>query len=355
MAMKTLRLTADPADPESEPSREAIAQAAGILLRGGLVAFPTETVYGLGANALDPAAVAAIFAAKERPSWDPVIVHIGDSAQLGRIATGISGDAESLVRAFWPGPLTLLLPKHPAVPGIVTAQRELVGVRMPAHPVALALLRAAQVPVAAPSANRFGRTSATTAAHVAEDLDGRIDAILDGGATTHGLESTVLQVRPDGCTIFRPGIITLEQIRGVVAGPVTQLPEPTAGSAPEHTGDTQVSPGLGLRHYAPRARLLLVEESAGQPERVTLLARTAEDEGERVGLMLPRGFPRPELKAPVTYDWGDWSDHEELARRLFAGLRSLDAQGATVIVCPIPPAQGIGSAIRDRLRKAARR
>ena len=244
--MKTLRLTADPAHLENDAP--AIVQAAEILRCGGTVAFPTETVYGLGANALDGGAVAKIFAAKERPGWDPIIVHIGDAAMLDRVAMAIPRQARALSEAFWPGPLTMLLPRHPDVPDIVTAKRERVGVRMPAHPVALALLRAAGVPVAAPSANRFGRTSATTAEHVAEDLDGRIDAILDGGATTHGIESTVVDVREDGCTVFRPGVITLEQIRGVCQGNVSRLADPPSESASDPASDP--TPGEAAGHLA---------------------------------------------------------------------------------------------------------
>ena len=345
--MKTLRLRVDAAGMESEASRAAIAQAAEILRGGGTVAFPTETVYGLGANALDGAAVEKIFAAKERPSWDPVIVHIGEGELLERVAAEIAENARRLMDSFWPGPLTLLLPKHAAVPERVTAGRERVGVRMPAHPVAHALLRAAGVPVAAPSANRFGRTSATTAEHVAEDLEGRIDAILDGGETTHGVESTVVDVREEGCRILRPGVVTLEQIRAVAGGTVSMV-----GDASE---DVSASPGMGLRHYAPRARLALVDgEGVALQAAFAGVARGLEEAGDVVGLMLPDGFPQGARVAKV-FAWGTWDDAEKLAQRLFAGLRWLDAEGATAIVCPMPAAEGIGLAIRDRLLKASRR
>lgn len=349
--MKTLRLAVEPGNLESESSRAAIARAAEILRGGGTVAFPTETVYGLGANALDAEAVGKIFAAKERPGWDPIIVHIGDPAMLEHVAAQVSANARALMDAFWPGPLTLLLPKHRDVPAVVTAGRERVGVRMPAHPVAQALLRAAGIPVAAPSANRFGRTSATSAAHVAEDLEGRIDAILDGGETTHGVESTVADVREDGCTIYRPGVVTLEQIRAVVRGDVQQISAEAEAKAPDQGA---VSPGLGMRHYAPRARLVLVEgDGVAQQVVFAGAARGLEEAGDTVGLMLPEGFPQGAAQAKV-FRWGRWDDAEELAQRLFAGLRWLDAQGVTAIVCPMPAAEGIGVAIRDRLRKAAR-
>lgn len=321
-----------------------VLRAAELLRRGGTVAFPTETVYGLGANALDAAAVARIFAAKERPGWDPVIVHVGDRAMLEQVAviSGVmAGRVEALMAAFWPGPLTLLLPRSGDVPDSVTAGRPLVGVRMPAHPVALELILTAGVPVAAPSANRFGRISSTTAAHVLEDLDGRIDAVLDGGATSVGVESTVLDV--GGMLIYRPGAVTAEMI-APVAGEVRTF----AGGARTETPESLPSPGIGMRHYAPRARLVLVEGEEAMQEKVACLM----DSGERVGMMLPDGWSF-ELKARE-FRWGAWDDPATLARRLFAGLRELDEAGVGVIVCPVPKAGGLGDALRDRLAKAAR-
>src|SRR5579875_1457140 len=195
----TLRLSVDPLAPESESFHASIGRAAEMLRAGGTVAFPTETVYGLGANALDAAAVAGIFEAKQRPAWDPLIVHVSSLEMLDQVAENFCDNAQRLAEVFWPGPLTMLLPRRPVVPDAVTAGRPLVGVRMPSHPVALALIEAAGVPIAAPSANSFGRISPTTAQHVAEDLDGRIDAILDGGETIHGVESTVIEPRTDHC------------------------------------------------------------------------------------------------------------------------------------------------------------
>lgn len=350
--METLRLKVDAQDVESEGSRTAITLAAAILRGGGTVAFPTETVYGLGANALDAGAVKKIFAAKERPGWDPVIVHVGERAVVRQVAAEVSQDAHRLMEAFWPGPLTLLVPKHPRIPAVVTAGLERVGVRMPAHPVAAALLRAAGVPVAAPSANRFGRTSATSAEHVLEDLDGRIDAIVDGGETTHGVESTVVDVRRDSCVIYRPGVVTLEQIRAVCGGAVVLregLGEEETLAAP--------APGMGLRHYAPRARLMLVDgEGAEQVARFAEAVRACEERGERVGVMLADAFTAAVRgRAVGVWPWGRWTDAEELAQRLFAGLRELDGAGATVIVCPLPAAEGVGLAVRDRLVRAAGR
>jgi L-threonylcarbamoyladenylate synthase len=350
--VETLRLAVDVGDLGSEGSRAAIARAAEILRGGGTVAFPTETVYGLGANALDADAVKKIFAAKERPGWDPLIVHIGDRAMLPMVASEVDQDAHRLMEAFWPGPLTLLLPRSAKVPELVTAGLEKVGVRMPAHPTAQALLRAVAIPVAAPSANRFGRTSPTSAAHVAEDLDGRIDAILDGGETTHGVESTVVNVSAEECVIYRPGVITLEQIREVCHGKVW-VRESKHGEESEQAAP---APGMGVRHYAPRARLILVDgDGARQRVEFERVARRSEQGGEVVGLMLPDGFPTAFLAPSVKiYQWGRWDREKELAQQLYAGLRWLDAAGATVIVCPMPAAEGIGVAMRDRLLRAGK-
>jgi len=337
-ARKTERLRT-----EGDAGATGIARAAALLRDGGTVAFPTETVYGLGANALDAAAVAKIFAAKERPEWDPLIVHVEGRAMLERVAMlggESAGRAEALMKAFWPGPLTLLLPRTAEVPDAVTAGRRLVGVRMPAHPVARALIRQADVPVAAPSANRFGHTSPTTAEHVLADLDGRIDGVLDGGPATLGVESTVFDV--EAMAIYRPGAATAEMLSSmlgegvrVVAGAVSD--EGTAGA---------VSPGMGMRHYAPRARLVLVSEQR------EMLAEIAKHPAAEVGVMLPDGWDSG--AAGAVFRWGPWGDAETLARLLFLGLRMLDGRGAKVIVCPVPEMDGLGAALRDRLEKAAR-
>ena len=352
--MKTLRLQVDPSHLETPVSQQSIRQAAEILRGGGTVAFPTETVYGLGANALDAQAVEKIFQAKQRPNWDPLIVHVADAAMLPELTLQVPANARRLIEAFWPGPLTLLLPKSERVPEIVTAGLPRVGLRMPAHPVAHALLQAAQIPVAAPSANSFGRISPTRVDHVAEDLEGRIDAILDGGETTHGVESTVVAVNEEGCVVYRPGVITLEQIRAVCGGDVTLR---TSGLPGEEPSGGAESPGLSLRHYAPRARLILIE-GAGEEQQAAFgeAAEACEQQGESVGLMLPDAFQAAVIgRTARVFRWGKWSDGEELAQRLYAGLRWLDAGGATAIVCPVPAGEGIAVAIRDRLRKAARR
>ena len=350
MRKTTLRLQVDSAVIDSAQSRASIAHGAELLRSGGTVAFPTETVYGLGANALNANAVAEIFAAKERPAWDPLIVHISDAAMLAHVTREIVPAARKLMEAFWPGPLTLLLPRDQTVPDAVTAGRDLVGVRMPRHVVARALITAAQVPIAAPSANRFGRTSPTTADHVLEDLDGRIDAVIDGGPTELGVESTVVAASESGIVCYRPGVITQEQMESVV-GSVTMFLPPPNDTPPQ----ALPSPGVGLRHYAPRARLILVEADNTSALQSKLLKAGADLAvgGDFVGVMLPSEWQQtPQVRA--IYHWGDWQDCDALAERLFAGLRELDAAGVSVIVCPLPAARGVGVAIRDRLLKAAR-
>jgi L-threonylcarbamoyladenylate synthase len=350
-SVKTLHLTLDPTLLETPAAIAALDRAAQILRGGGLVALPTETVYGLGANALDCEAVGRIFEAKQRPAWDPIIVHIAKTEMLGKLVTDASETARRLMKAFWPGPLTLLLPRSAAVPDAVTAGRPLVGVRMPSHPVALELIRRAGIPIAAPSANRFAHISPTTAAHVLHDLNGRIDAVLDAGPTARGVESTVLDPSTSPMTIYRPGAVTEEQIR-LVAGAVRLFKEvDNAGGEPS---EALPSPGVGIRHYAPRARLVLI----GAPHK-QLGARLAEGARSRpdevLGVMLPEGIATPPgVDAARVFAWGRWDAPEELARRLYAGLRALDASGCTVILCPLPSADGIGAAIRDRLQKAAK-
>ncbi len=348
--VKTLRLAVDPAHLETAEARVALEHGAEILRGGGLVALPTETVYGLGANALDGAAVARIFEAKQRPAWDPVIVHIASLEMLDGLVREVPEAARKLMAAFWPGPLTLLLPRSAAVPDAVTAGRPLVGVRMPAHPVALELIRLAGIPVAAPSANIFGHTSPTTAAHVLEDLDGRIDAVLDAGAALHGVESTVLDPCQSPMKIYRPGAVTSVQIRDT-AGAVEIFKD--SGELRKTPPQSLPSPGVGLRHYAPRARLVLVEAPLAE-----LAQRLAEAalccKGGRLGVMLPAEVTAPREAASV-YPWGRWAAPEEMAQSLYAGLRALDAECCTVILCPMPPAEGIGAAMRDRLVKAGTR
>jgi L-threonylcarbamoyladenylate synthase len=326
-----------------KPDEAGLAQAADILRRGGLVAFPTETVYGLGANALDRSAVLKIFEAKQRPTWDPIIVHGSSVEELRRLVREWPEHAETLARVYMPGPLTLLLPKADLIPSECTAGRDKVGVRIPSHEVAKALIRAAGLPIAAPSANRFGHTSPTTAEHVLADLDGRIDAVLDGGPTDVGVESTVIDVTLDPPVIYRPGGITREMIETVI-GPVTIAQRPLTDAPVE----SLESPGLGIRHYAPRAKLILVH---GTEEFLAIIER---EKGKRVGVMLPDAWDAAGLQVAAKFAWGGIEDLEQLAHNLYDGLRTLDEQNVEVIVCPIPRTDGVGLAILDRLTKAAK-
>jgi L-threonylcarbamoyladenylate synthase len=319
-------------------------QAALIIRLGGLVAFPTETVYGLGANALDRAAILRIFEAKQRPAWDPIIVHASNLGMLRNLVRVWPQKAEALAQKFMPGPLTLLLPKRDIIPSVCTAGRDKVGVRIPSHPVARALIDAAQAPLAAPSANLFGGTSPTTAEHVLADLDGRIDAVIDAGPVDVGVESTVIDPTQDDPVIYRPGGITREQIEAVI-GPV-HVVEHSIG---EEEPSSLESPGMGIRHYAPKSKLVLVE---GEDE-LSEVAMTILQHGQKLGLMLPSDWLMGLQSEAVVFDWGKWGDFETQAQRLYAGLRWLDEQGVEMILCPMPVAEGLGVAILDRLRKAA--
>lgn len=320
-------------------------QAALIIRLGGLVAFPTETVYGLGANALDKAAILRIFEAKKRPSWDPIIVHASNLNMLRNLVRVWPAKAEALAEKFMPGPLTLLLPKRDIIPSVCTAGRDKVGVRIPAHPVARALIDATQTPIAAPSANLFGGTSPTTADHVLADLDGRIDAVLDAGPVDVGVESTVIDPTQEDPVIYRPGGITREQIEAVI-GPVHIAEHEISDDVPPQSLE---SPGLGIRHYAPKAKVILVESE----DELSDVAMTILQHGQKLGLMLPSNWMKGAQCEATVFDWGTWEKPEELAQRLYAGLRWLDEQQVEVTLCPVPPAKGLGVAIRDRLRKAA--
>jgi len=334
-SMQTDVLRVNPDAPEPE----IIARAAAILRGGGLVAFPTETVYGLGANALDAAAVERIFEAKGRPADNPLIVHVASSESASAIAAGWPETAARLAARFWPGPLTLVLPKREIVPDVVTAGGPTVAVRVPAHPVALALLRAADVPIAAPSANRSARISPTTAAHVLRGLDGRIEMVLDGGPTPGGLESTVLDLTTGPPCLLRPGPVAPANIEAVI-GPIAR-----PGQRRPSASEPARSPGMMARHYAPRAPLECVEISAW--ERVQTLAR----EGVRVG-WLTFGQPRetfpPGLVAVIMPP-----EPTAYAARLYAALHALDDAGVERIVATLPPDTEPWMAVRDRLRRAS--
>jgi L-threonylcarbamoyladenylate synthase len=338
------------------PDLQAIREAAAVLRDGGLVAFPTETVYGLGANALNATAVARIFEAKGRPSTDPMIVHLASTDALEAVAQRVPPPAYELAHAFWPGALTLILQKRPTVPGIVTAGLETVGVRVPSHPIAHALLAAAAVPVAAPSANRFSHPSPTRAEHVVADLDGVVDLVIDGGATPIGVESTILDLTVVPPLVRRPGGVTLEALRRIV-------PDVCGVSEAVDAVHAQRAPGQLWRHYAPRANLTLyVGEVRQVAARMGSDIRTAAASGLRVGVLAPEEDLRalaPRLAAVgtsgrvVTMRCGSRSDREETARELFQALRALDAAGVDVMFASAPEGEGINAAILDRLTRAA--
>jgi L-threonylcarbamoyladenylate synthase len=337
-----------PVDPRF-PDRNIIQLAAECLVRGGLVAFPTETVYGLGANAYDAAAVIKIFQAKGRPFHDPLIVHLASIEDVPDVAEGIPEAAEILGRRFWPGPLTLLLPRRASIPPEVSAGLDTVAVRVPSHPVAQALLRSAGVPIAAPSANRFGHISATLARHVMEDLGGRIDLILDAGPSEWGVESTILDPLRSPPVLLRPGGIARDELERIL-GPVR-----VAGPGER----INASPGRQPRHYAPYARLILC--AGDDPERIAASVSAAAQrllaEGHRrIGLLAGHEICSridPKQTPLILRDLGPLGDLRQISRRLFAGLRELETEGAEIILAHRLPPAGLGAAINDRLTRAA--
>jgi L-threonylcarbamoyladenylate synthase len=341
--------------PDAIPP-EAIALAANLLRAGEVVAFPTETVYGLGADATSEAALQRIFAAKERPLSDPLIVHLADASQLAEVARGVPPEAEQLAERFWPGPLTMVLPRLARIPALVAAGGDTVGVRVPAHPVAQALLRAADLPIAAPSANRFMHTSPTTAAHVLADLDGRIACILDGGPTMVGVESTVVDLTTSPPRLLRPGGVPLEALHAILPDILAlafaeDVPPPTS---PERIEPAH-APGQMARHYAPHTRLV-VFDATGAEALAAMLALAAEAlaRGERVGALAADEEAATLEGAGVRVArLGPVDDLTAISRRLYAALRELDAAGLDLLLAHSFGTRGLGLAIEDRLRRAA--
>lgn len=300
--------------------------AAALLRAGGLVAFPTETVYGLGACALDESAVRRVFAVKGRPADNPLIVHVASAADLDAVARDVPRTARQLAAEYWPGPLTLVLEARPDVPLVTRGGRSTVAVRVPAHDLALQLLTAAGVPVAAPSANRSGRPSPTTAQHVRDDLGDSVDAVLDGGPCDVGLESTVVDVRGDVPVVLRQGTVTAEQL-GAVTGRGASL---------------GASPGTRYRHYAPRCEVVVAPIGDGPA-----LAASRASTGARVALVAPAPA------SPGVLSLAQPSGAEELGRRLYELLRHAEDVGVDVVVVEAVPEEGVGHAVMDRLRRAA--
>lgn len=309
-----------------EVDDDALSHAARVLRAGGLVAFPTETVYGLGANALDADAIERVFTAKGRPADNPLIVHLASSAQLDRVAATLTPLAEELAARWWPGPLTLVVQAHPDLPRITTGGLDTVAVRVPDHTVAKALLARTDLPVAAPSANRSGRPSPTTAAHVAADLGGAVDVVLDGGACRVGVESTVVDVRGGVPVLLREGSVTREELGAVDARDV----------------ELRASPGTRYRHYSPRCAVRIAP--AGEGPRV---AAEEAAGGERAGLVAPG--PAPDGVVGIARP----GTAPELAAVLYDALRAAEDAGVDVVVVEAVAEEGIGRAVMDRLRRAA--
>ena len=317
--------------PASDP--ESIRFAAEIIRGGGLVAFPTETVYGLGANALNPDAVARIFEVKQRPSFDPLIVHIATRASLDRLVETISLGDHRLMDVFWPGPLTLVLPKREIVPDIVTAGLSTVAIRMPAHPVAQALIREAGVPIAAPSANPFGYVSPTCAQHVLDGLGDHVDLILDGGPCQIGVESTIVSMVGTWTELLRPGSVTLAELREVI-GPVVRAA----------ASQTVVAPGQLPRHYATRTPVTILAAQGVRP---------VVHGHERAGLLAMSPLGQADERFCAIEVLSAAGDLREAARHLFAALRRLDTLGLDRLYAEPCDEQGLGLAIMDRLRRCA--
>lgn len=309
-----------------------LTTAKQLLERGEVVGIPTETVYGLAANALEPDAVVKIFGVKNRPSFDPLIVHTDSLEKVASFVEDIPAHARLLAERFWPGPLTLLLPKKPLIPDLVTSGLDTVAVRVPNHPLTLELLRALSFPLAAPSANPFGYISPTTARHVADQLGDQVPYILDGGACRVGIESTIIGFTETGPVVYRLGGMALEQIEAVT-GPL---------SVRDHSTSNPKAPGMLSSHYAPRKPFVLkpVEE---------LLARYAP---ERIGALAFQHIS-PLIPSENQQFLSPAGDFAEAAKNLFAAMRQLDALDIDVIAAELLPEQGLGRAVNDRLRRAA--
>ncbi len=336
MQKKTLVLPVS----QGKPDKKAMRQAAKIIRKGGLVAFPTETVYGLGANALSSSAAKKIYKAKGRPSDNPLIVHIARKEDVHILAKDVPANAKKLIDKFWPGPLTIIFKKTSKVPNSVSGGLNSVAIRMPSHKIALALIKEAGVPIAAPSANLSGKPSPTSAQHVIEDLFGKADAILYGGKARIGLESTVIDMRAKTPILLRPGSITREQISKVLKIKVIR-----------NSGKIKVaiSPGMKYKHYAPKAPLTLVEGVHAR-QKIQQLARAYSQKGLRVGVLATSAPAHYNSVHKVIYLG---STQPKIARNLFAALRKCDKEGIEIILAEVVKEQGIGLAIMNRLKKAS--
>ena len=328
-------------------SPEAIAEAARIINEGGLVGMPTETVYGLGADALNEEAVLSIFAAKERPADNPLIVHVSSLEEIPPLVREIPENAKRLMEAFWPGPMTLILPKSERISSAVSAGLDTVGIRMPSSDAARALIRASGTPIAAPSANRSGKPSPTTAQHVFEDMDGRIPMILDGGECEVGVESSVIDATGETPIILRPGGITPEMVESVLGS--CDVDEHVM--SPLKEGELVRSPGMKHRHYSPEAKTAIYEGAAQNVIAAICAAYDeAQDRGEKPCIL---GFDEHDFGDRNKISLGSESAPREAAKRLFAALRELDQRGETVALCEAVEPTGIGLAVMNRMGRAA--
>ncbi len=318
---------------------EVLRKAVDIIRAGGLVVFPTETVYGLGADAFNESAVKKIFQAKGRPGDNPVIVHISNFDQLGLLAEPLSESEEKLVKAFWPGPLTLVLEKKNEVPLVVSGGLNTVAVRMPSHFFARELIEVAGVPIAAPSANTSGRPSATTGDHVCVDLDGKVDLIVDAGISDIGLESTVIKVTESKVSILRAGAVTKEMIEKVLPGVEVLFST--------HKKDLDASPGTKYRHYAPKAPIEIVA-----PEKMVQYVDELESQGKKVGVICTFENEKFLKSRGNIFIIGSGDDLKEISKSFYQALRFFDNNVVDVILCESFKEEGIGIAVMDRLKKA---
>jgi L-threonylcarbamoyladenylate synthase len=343
---QTLVLKVNP----QKPSIEKVRVAAGIIRKGGLVAFPTETVYGLGADALNSKAVLALFEAKKRPLDNPPIIHVENISDVRGLAEQVPPKAERLMKEFWPGPLTLIFKRSKKVPDVTVAGLETIAIRMPQHAVALALIKESNCPIAAPSANLAGKPSPTSAKHVFVDLNGRIDAILDGGPTRIGVESTVLDLSVDPPQVLRPGGASLEALRRVLDN--VKL-HPFVAAEKELSIEKTRSPGMKHKHYAPNAEVIVVEGAIPAVlAKVKELAESYRLKGVKVGV-LATDETLAAYRADVVKSLGSRFNLDVVAQNLFSLLREFDAEGVDVIIAEGVPTEGLGLAVMNRLRKAS--
>jgi L-threonylcarbamoyladenylate synthase len=344
--MKTLLLKVNP----EKPDLTKIQSAAEIIQKGGLVAFPTETVYGVGANALNPTAVLALFAAKKRPLDNPPIVHVADPVEVYRLVEEVPAKAQILMEKFWPGPLTLIFKRSNLVPKVTVAGLQTVAIRMPKHKVALELIKLSRCPIAAPSANLSGKPSPTTAQYVYEDLNGRIDAIIDGGETNIGVESTVVDLSVDPPMLLRPGGTPFEALKKVLGDMKLHV---FVESEQELTLQDFRSPGMKHKHYAPKAEVILIEGNVlAVISKVRELSGSFKNKGHKVGI-LATDETQTAYKADVIKSLGSRSNLAIVARNLFRLLREVDAENVDIIIAEGVSSEGLGLAVMNRLRKAS--